>query len=95
LGLDEVHRNWEELAREDPLFFILTQPDKKGRKWNEGEFFEKGTIEIDRVMKRVAKIAPNLAAENALDFGCGVGRLTRALAPYFKGVCGATFQKRW
>ena len=39
-------------------------------------------------MKRVAEVAPNLPMDRALDFGCGVGRVTRALAVYFKEVRG-------
>jgi ubiquinone/menaquinone biosynthesis C-methylase UbiE len=34
------------------------------------------------------EVAPNRAAERALDFGCGLGRLTRALSAYYARVDG-------
>lgn len=35
-------RNWEGIARADPLWSICTHPDRKDGKWGREEFFETG-----------------------------------------------------
>jgi ubiquinone/menaquinone biosynthesis C-methylase UbiE len=52
-------------------------------KWDQREFFRTGEREIDEVMTASAKLGYPNGRERALDFGCGVGRLTRALARNF------------
>jgi ubiquinone/menaquinone biosynthesis C-methylase UbiE len=76
-------RDWDELASVDPLFAII--PDPKGRfgKWDQAKFFLTGEIEITAVMEHVKKANYLFGRDRALDFGCGVGRLTRALAKHF------------
>jgi len=81
------HRcDWEDLAQLDPLFAILTERGKEFGKWDREEFFSSGMAEIDALMSRCGlKTGDN---GRALDFGCGVGRLSRALSRYFGEVCG-------
>jgi SAM-dependent methyltransferase len=78
--------DWEDLAQLDPLFAILTAEGKEFGKWDSDEFFASGKAEIDSLMTRCGiKIGDN---GKALDFGCGVGRLSRALSSYFGEVHG-------
>ncbi len=72
----------------DALWAILQAPDKKGKKWNQVEFFKNGAHEIDAVMQYIESLGVSLPRGRALDFGCGVGRLTQALASYFTQVDG-------
>lgn len=72
----------------DALWAILTVPDKKGKKWDQEEFFESGTNEIASVMQYIDSLGTTMPRGRALDFGCGVGRLTQALARYFAKVDG-------
>ena len=53
------------------------------------EFFATGRKEIETVLGYAARIGLCIDKTSpALDFGCGVGRLTRAMAEYFPECCG-------
>jgi SAM-dependent methyltransferase len=79
---------WERHAQHDPLWAILSDPTKKGRKWDLQAFFETGAREISIVLYRLAELDLAIPREAALDFGCGVGRLTQALASHFDQAVG-------
>ena len=84
-----MHRpedDWEELARREPHFAVLTQEEfLRERLTPEAleKFWRSGEEDVDFLM-RLAGIEPEIA----IDFGCGVGRLTRALAKRAKRVIG-------
>lgn len=86
--LRELQQSWDEFGRRDPLWAILTVPEKVNRKWKTREFFKTGEDEIRGVMRYVDALGVPLARRKALDFGCGVGRLTQALCRYFEQGCG-------
>jgi SAM-dependent methyltransferase len=86
--LREIREFWDAHARSDPLWAILADAAKKGRKWNLRDFFESGRREISVLLFRLKSLGISITRGQALDFGCGVGRLTRALAPYFERVVG-------
>jgi SAM-dependent methyltransferase len=88
-SLEELAKNWEGFAQTDPLWSICTDPQKRGNKWDEEEFFETGRKEIDKVLSYVQSLGLHLdLTAPALDFGCGVGRLTRALTQHFTECWG-------
>ncbi|MFL6311584.1 MAG: class I SAM-dependent methyltransferase [Terriglobales bacterium] len=88
-ALKELQRNWEGLAQADPLWAICTDPGKRNRQWTKEEFFATGRKEIETVLGYAARIGVRVDKTlPALDFGCGVGRLTRAMAEYFPECCG-------
>lgn len=80
--------NWDKIGRVDPFWGILTMPDKKGQKWDQEEFFATGIKEIKHVMEEIKSLGIKLDEDQALDFGCGVGRLTQALAKHFSVIYG-------
>ena len=88
-SLGKVRRNWEALARSDPLWAVLMDPARKGGGWTAGDFFDAGAVEVGVVFEHLAwlGIRPDQAGE-ALDFGCGPGRLAQALAVRFGAVVG-------
>ena len=88
MELDDLRRNWEAFGEIDPLWAILTDPTKKNNRWNPEEFFATGETEIDWVMNFVAALSVSPKRETALDFGCGVGRLTQALCRHFQRCDG-------
>ena len=88
-SLKELQRSWDGLAQTDPLWAICTDPAKRGNQWTKGDFFATGRREIEAVLGYAAKIDICIDKTSpALDFGCGVGRLTRALANHFRECCG-------
>jgi ubiquinone/menaquinone biosynthesis C-methylase UbiE len=87
-NLRDIKTNWDEFAKTDPLWSILPFPEKKGNRWTIEELFAHGVREIRSVMDFLAEIAASCGRNRALDFGCGVGRLTQALAAYFREAVG-------
>jgi SAM-dependent methyltransferase len=86
--LSAVADSWEVLARSDPLWAVLSEQSKRGRRWSIDEFLQTGVREIERFLLRVQEGQATLKIGFALDFGCGVGRLSRALAVHFDKVVG-------
>jgi SAM-dependent methyltransferase len=79
---------WEKHANRDPMWAILADPSKKDRKWNVRDFFETGQKEISILLFYLESLKIDFGRGQALDFGCGIGRLTQALAAYFDRVAG-------
>lgn len=88
MNIKDLQKNWDKLGKRDPFRAILTRPEKKGNKWDTDEFFATGKREIDLVMKHIKSLGLDIPRRKALDFGCGVGRLTKPLADYFDEVYG-------
>ena len=88
MDLNAWQKNWDELGKDDPLWVVLTDPAKKGGRWQPEEFFQTGIEEINGLLAKLATLKPALPRSRALDFGCGVGRLTQALAGHFTEVHG-------
>jgi ubiquinone/menaquinone biosynthesis C-methylase UbiE len=86
--LKRLQRNWNEFGRRDPFWAVLTQADKKHNKWDREEFFRTGRDEIDALMTELKQLPAQIGRKRALDFGCGVGRLTQPLADHFAEVVG-------
>lgn len=87
--LSNTKNEWETLATLDPLWAILSDNNKRFGNWNMDDFFATGEKEIAASVQCL-KVKGILVhkMKRALDFGCGVGRLTRALAKYFPCVYG-------
>lgn len=88
MSLRALRNNWDRLARTDPLWAILTHPEKKNNRWDEAEFFRIGVDEIAEAMSYASRLGRPASRRRALDFGCGVGRLTQAIAAHFDEVFG-------
>jgi len=86
--LEKLRRVWQTLGREDPLWAVLSQADKRGGRWQREEFLATGRIEVDTQMHMLAARGLPAGRALALDFGCGAGRLSRALAAHFERVIG-------
>ncbi len=84
--------DWEELARREPHFAVLTDERFLAERLT-GEvleqFFASGAEDVARLLRLAEEYAGQaLEPERALDFGCGVGRLTLALARRVTRVIG-------
>ena len=67
---------------------LARSEQKKDVPWDVEKFFQSGVFEIDAMLQYAESIQPLREKKCALDFGCGVGRLTQALASHFERVCG-------
>lgn len=85
--LSKMKADWDARARENARFFVQTEK----KNWSDSEFFQSGRINVQN------EIVPDLPAIcgsrppqdlRVLEIGCGVGRLTRALAEIFGEVHG-------
>ncbi|GAB3203268.1 class I SAM-dependent methyltransferase [Geodermatophilus arenarius] len=79
---------WDTFGSRDPMWAVLTEPDRRGGRWDPEEFFATGVRVVDDVMALADSLRLPARRETALDFGCGVGRLTQALARHFDRVTG-------
>ncbi len=88
MELKELQQNWDAFGKRDPLWAILTHPEKKFNKWDRRRFFQSGEVEIRQVLEQVAALPFSVRRGTALDFGCGIGRLTQALCRHFQNCHG-------
>lgn len=88
MRLSQTKKHWDKFARTDPFWAVLTDADKKGNQWKVEEFFRTGVESVGAEIKGVVMQYPQLRFGSALDFGCGVGRLSQALARHFDRVVG-------
>lgn len=88
MKLERLSEDWNELAEEDALWAVLAEPGKHGGRWDVDEFLATGEREVAGVLETASGLALPREHGRALDFGCGVGRLTRALATRFDHCVG-------
>jgi SAM-dependent methyltransferase len=82
--MGNTDKAWQRFGQIDPYFAVLTHPrfrtaakDGETRR----EFFASGVDHVERLFATVREnLDPEFAPRRALDFGCGVGRVTIPLA---------------
>jgi ubiquinone/menaquinone biosynthesis C-methylase UbiE len=79
---------WEDLSRLDPFWAILSDSDRQYERWDATDFLRTGREDVAIVLRTGARYGVPASRVNALDFGCGAGRLTRALADHFASIVG-------
>lgn len=89
----EADRDWEEWARRDPYYAVLTEERFRRRRFDaesRSAFFASGEGHVAAVFAIVERLvdAPFRPAR-CLDFGCGVGRTLEGLATRCAQVVGA------
>jgi len=87
MSLKADRREWNDLAERDGMWAVHSDPQRLGS-WTTDEFFATGEREIASVMAGLEAHDLMPRGGRALDFGCGVGRLTRALGERFEEVVG-------
>jgi SAM-dependent methyltransferase len=88
MTLNRLQESWDEWGRRDPLWVILSDPEKRDGQWNVDEFFATGPREVRALFDKIAQLGVAVGRGRALDFGCGVGRITQALCEYFDECIG-------
>lgn len=83
----KMRRDWDRRARQNALHYVNT-----GRKhWEEAAFFETGEENVrDQILRDMDCICGGRDPKSmrVLEIGCGVGRMTRAMAATFGEVHG-------
>jgi SAM-dependent methyltransferase len=79
---------WDAHAARDPLWAVLSDAGRDGRRWDVRRFLQTGVNELALVFYELESHGIEVRHGTALDFGCGVGRLTQALARRFDRVIG-------
>ena len=88
MRLRDTQDNWDELAKRDPLWNILAARDVAPEGWDSSAFFATGESRVNHDFDLLAALDVDVRRGRALDFGCGVGRLTQALARRFEQADG-------
>ena len=83
MQLAKHKEDWEELATLDPLWAILSDPRKRFNLWDTTAFFRTGEQQVEELVAQAKLFGVPRQWTRSLDFGCGVGRVTRALHAYF------------
>jgi SAM-dependent methyltransferase len=88
VSFDRLRGEWTRLGEQDPLWAVFVAPGTRGGKWDVDAFFALGRREVDGALGELAGLGLTPGRTRALDFGCGVGRLSQALADHVDEVIG-------
>ena len=87
--LRDRHRAaWEDWGLVDPFWAVLSWPGMQHGAWDVDAFFATGVAVVLELLAHARLLGRPAVQQTALDFGCGIGRLTRALAPHFDRTYG-------
>lgn len=94
MSFTDQKQNWQGLAETDPMWAVLSDPEKRGGGWDQEEFYGSGLAEADDVLWQLERLGLPVAAlvvpvtGRGLDVGCGPGRVTHGFAPQLDEVVG-------
>lgn len=82
--------NWRLWGERDPYYGVLTNPQFHSDNIDQSraDFFERGNAFVWHWLAKLEHRFGSLKRDRALDFGCGVGRLTVPLTDHFGSVVG-------
>ncbi len=87
-GGSQHQRDWEALAELDPLYAILSTAEAKHGRWDTDAFLATGVDDVARILAVADTLGRPANRGASFELGCGVGRLTRALAEHFARSVG-------
>jgi len=88
MDLERLRESWQKLGATDPRWAILSQAGREGGRWDDAPFWRSGEDTIDWIARHLGGLRAMPKLGRALDFGCGIGRLTQALVRHFAKVVG-------
>ncbi len=90
--LEAVQMCWEQFGEEEPHWSVLTAEQFKQKNLNNHnltQFYQSGQENAElflNIARRNGYLTKSLDEKTVLEYGCGVGRVTHALAQRFKQV---------
>ena len=81
--LEQLQENWNTFGEEDAMWAVCSSYERKHNKWDKQDFFQSGVRRIAKLAAWMDEHGLPKSRKTALDFGCGVGRLTQALCDHF------------
>src|ERR1044072_5287176 len=81
-SFDGVRKDWVRLGEEDPLWAVYVAADKRGGRWDPSQFLETGRADVAESAAWLTELGVGPRWGRVLDFGCGAGRLSQALADH-------------
>jgi SAM-dependent methyltransferase len=88
VSFDEVRRDWTRLGAHDPLWAVYVAADKRGGRWDPEQFLATGRDDVAASVSWLSSLGLGSRWSRVLDFGCGAGRLSQALADHADEVVG-------
>lgn len=87
---NNTDRAWKAWGEKDPYYGVLSDERFHVDRIEQSRdaFFKSGEEHIEQVLSDYERLFGTLPKSSALDFGCGVGRLTLPLARRFESVVG-------
>jgi SAM-dependent methyltransferase len=88
---DHVNRSWHHLGETDPYWSVLTAPEYRGQPSQQdiARFFASGAGDVKRLQAALARLGIALDGHGTcIEYGCGLGRVTRHLASHFSRMIG-------
>jgi 2-polyprenyl-3-methyl-5-hydroxy-6-metoxy-1,4-benzoquinol methylase len=89
--LAHIQRSWQQLGQNEPHWSVISVEQFKQANLiqHRKQFYQSGRDDVDRLLRtfrRHACFTEGLADKTVLEYGCGVGRMTHALANHFRQV---------
>jgi SAM-dependent methyltransferase len=88
MSFEQVRKDWTTLGAEDPLWAVDVAPGTRGGKWDVDAFLEVGRQDVESAREQLRGLGLPTSWDRVLDFGCGAGRLSQALAAHAGAVVG-------
>jgi SAM-dependent methyltransferase len=88
---EHVNRSWQFLGETDPYWSVLTSPEFRGTPSSSDidRFFSSGKAAVEGLQKALDRCGLSLKGRRTcVEYGCGLGRITRSLAPHFERTVG-------
>ena len=83
--------DWIHLGEKEPYWGVITNSRFKTENISPNaidDFYRSGVVDVETVVSRFRGLFADFKPGTALDFGCGVGRMTFPMAKYAGSVCG-------
>jgi SAM-dependent methyltransferase len=86
--LQNLRTIWNRVAEQTAGELTLQSGDARSPNQRLEAIYREGHDEITKVSNRAKSLGYGFGGERALDFGCGIGRISQALIEYYKLVDG-------